>query len=156
MSGKKITNRSPIWRGGGVTFGPKMRSYRKNTPKRMKRLALISALSDKILNGDVLVVDSLQFDEPVTTSNVASNLRQLGLSKSTLLLGTPDHVSSIQYIRNIPWVKAIPVEILSVGVLLKYQKILIDVQGVKVLEGMLGNVRRKKTNVVNSSDKEVA
>ena len=150
------SNRSPIWRGGGVTFGPKMRSYRKNTPKRMKRLALISALSGKVSNGDVLVVDSMQFDEPMTTNKVVSNLQQLGLSKSTLLLGSPDHSSSIQYIRNIPWVKAIPVEILSVGTLLKYQKILIDVQGVKILEGMLCNVRRKKANVVNSSDKEVA
>lgn len=150
------SNRSPIWRGGGVTFGPKMRSYRKNTPKRMKRLALISALSGKISNGDVLVVDSIQFDEPLTTNKVASNLHQLGLSKSTLLLGSPGHASSIQFTRNIPWVKSIPVEILSVGALLKYQKILIDVQGVKILENMLSNVRRKKANVVNSSDKEVA
>ena len=52
--------------------------------------------------------------------------------------------------------KAIPVEILSVGTLLKYQKILIDVQGVKILEDMLSGVRRKKANSVSSTDKEVA
>ena len=150
------SNRSPIWRGGGVTFGPKMRSYRKNTPKRMKRLALISALSSKISSGDFLVVDSIKFDEPVNTNQVVSNLHQLGLSKSTLLLGPPDYSSNIPYIRNIPWVKAIPVEILSVGTLLKYQKILIDVQGVKILEDMLSGVRRKKANSVSSADKEVA
>ena len=150
------SNRSPIWRGGGVTFGPKMRSYRKNTPKRMKRLALMSALSSKISSGDFLVVDSIKFDEPVNTNQVVSNLHQLGLSKSTLLLGPPDYSSNIPYIRNIPWVKAIPVEILSVGTLLKYQKILIDVQGVKILEDMLSGVRRKKANSVSSTDKEVA
>ena len=148
--------RSPIWRGGGVTFGPKMRSYRKNTPKRMKRLALISALSGKISNGDVLVVDSMKLDEPINTNQIVLNLHQLGLSKSTLLLGSPDYSSNIQYIRNIPWVKAIPVEILSVAVLLKYQKVLIDVQGVKILEDMLSNIRRKKVNVLDSPDREVA
>mgnify|MGYP001216374075 CR=1 FL=1 len=150
------SNRSPIWRGGGVTFGPKMRSYRKNTPRRMKRLALISAISSKISDGDVLVVDSLKFDEPTTTNKVESNLKQLGLFKSTLLLGSPDHLLNVQYFRNIPWVKAIPVEILSVGILMKYQKILIDVQGIKTLERMLENVRRKKTVAVDISGKEVA
>ena len=133
-----------------------MRSYRKNTPKRMKRLALISALSGKISNGDVLVVDSMKLDEPINTNQIVFNLHQLGLSKSTLLLGSPDYSSNIQYTRNIPWLKAIPVEILSVAVLLKYQKVLIDVQGVKILEDMLSNVRRKKVNVVDSPDKEVA
>jgi len=70
--------RSPQWRGGGVAHGPKPRSYRQRTPKKMVRLALLSALSDRAAESRVLVVDAWQFDTPRTKDAIAA-LIALGL-----------------------------------------------------------------------------
>src|SRR3954447_1309272 len=60
------SSRSPIWSGGGVALGPKPRSYKQRTPKKMIRLALLSALSDRANEGQVIVVDSWGIDAPST------------------------------------------------------------------------------------------
>lgn len=70
--------RAPHWRGGGVAHGPKPRSYRQRTPKKMVRLALISALSDRAAEQKVLVVDGWSFDAPRTKDAIAA-LGALGL-----------------------------------------------------------------------------
>jgi large subunit ribosomal protein L4 len=70
--------RSPQWRGGGVAHGPKPRSYRQRTPKKMIRLALVSALSDRAAEDKVLVVDRWTFDVPRTKDALAA-LSALGL-----------------------------------------------------------------------------
>src|SRR5258707_3369570 len=57
---------SPIWTGGGVVFGPKPRDYSKKVPKSVKRLAFLKALSSRIIDGDVLVADSMAVSEPKT------------------------------------------------------------------------------------------
>src|SRR6478736_5592661 len=58
--------RSPLWRGGGVTFGPKPRDYSKKVGKKTKQLALRKALSERLRAGDVLLVDDLKLDSPRT------------------------------------------------------------------------------------------
>ena len=70
--------RSPQWRGGGVALGPKPRSYKQRTPKKMVKLALHSALSDRAAEGKVLVVDSWGFDGPSTKAAVVA-LADLGV-----------------------------------------------------------------------------
>jgi large subunit ribosomal protein L4 len=70
--------RSPQWRGGGVAHGPKPRSYRQRTPKKMVRLALVSALSDRAAEQRVLVVDRWSFDAPRTKDAITA-LEALGL-----------------------------------------------------------------------------
>src|SRR4051794_15708125 len=70
--------RAPQWRGGGVAHGPKPRSYRQRTPKKMVRLALLSALSDRASEDKVLVVDRWSFDAP-RTKDAISALGALGL-----------------------------------------------------------------------------
>ena len=70
--------RAPHWRGGGVAHGPKPRSYRQRTPKKMIRLALYSALSDRAVDGKLLVVDDWSLDEPRTKGALAV-LGALGL-----------------------------------------------------------------------------
>jgi large subunit ribosomal protein L4 len=70
--------RSPQWRGGGIAHGPKPRSYRQRTPKKMVRLALLSALSDRASEARVLVVDAWSFDTPRTKDALAA-LEALGL-----------------------------------------------------------------------------
>ncbi len=72
------STRAPHWRGGGVAMGPKPRSYRQRTPKKMVQLALWSALSDRAASGRVAVVDRWPFDAPKTKDAVAA-LRALGL-----------------------------------------------------------------------------
>jgi large subunit ribosomal protein L4 len=70
--------RSPQWRGGGVAHGPKPRSYRQRTPKKMVRLALVSALSDRAADAKVVVVDRWSFDAPRTKDAITA-LGALGL-----------------------------------------------------------------------------
>ncbi|MDR0433656.1 MAG: 50S ribosomal protein L4, partial [Gracilibacteraceae bacterium] len=60
------TSRSPLWRGGGVIFGPKPRSYRKNLPRKVRKMALYSALSGKLRDGNFIVVDKIAFEVPRT------------------------------------------------------------------------------------------
>src|ERR1700757_5065933 len=59
---------SPVWSGGGVVFGPKPRDYSKKVPKSVKRLAFLKALSSRIIDGDVLVADSVVVNEPKTNA----------------------------------------------------------------------------------------
>src|SRR5437764_12433331 len=72
------SNRAPHWAGGGVALGPKPRSYRQKTPKKMVQLALRSALSDRAADGKVAVVEAWSFEEPKTRHGVAA-LSALGL-----------------------------------------------------------------------------
>ena len=65
------SSRSPIWRGGGVVFGPTPRSYGFSMPKKQRRIALASALTTKAQNGDLIVLDKLEFAAPKTKDMIA-------------------------------------------------------------------------------------
>jgi large subunit ribosomal protein L4 len=98
--------RSPQWRGGGVALGPKPRSYAQRTPKKMVRLALRSALSDRASEGRVVVVDSWGFDAPRTKDALAA-LKALGVSGRILVvLEATDRNTALSF-RNIPEVHLI-------------------------------------------------
>lgn len=93
--------RSPQWRGGGVALGPKPRSYRQRTPKKMVRGALASALSDRAGDGRIVVVPSWTFDAPSTKAAKAA-LTTLGVSgRALVVLGTDDEVARRSF-RNLP------------------------------------------------------
>ena len=95
--------RSPQWRGGGVALGPKPRSYRQRTPKKMVRGALVSALSDRAADGRIAVVSSWDFDAPSTKAAHAA-LSTLGVSGRVLVvLGTGDELARKSF-RNLPTV----------------------------------------------------
>jgi len=64
------TIRSPLWRGGGIVFGPKPRDYSKKLPRKVKRLALCSALSSKVKENSLIVIEKLSFDQPKTKDMV--------------------------------------------------------------------------------------
>src|SRR3982750_3259901 len=66
------SSRSPMWTGGGVALGPKPRSYKQRTPKKMVRLALVSALSDRAADQKVIVVDRWAFDAPRTKDAIGA------------------------------------------------------------------------------------
>ena len=93
--------RAPQWRGGGVALGPKPRSYRQRTPKKMIQLALRSALSDRAAEGRIVVVDSWAFDAPRTREAKAA-LSALELTGRVLVvLGRDDDVAALSF-RNLP------------------------------------------------------
>ncbi len=98
--------RSPQWRGGGVALGPKPRSYKQKTPKKMVRLALRSALSDRASEGKVIVVDSWSFDAPKTSDAVAI-LNALGVEGRALVVIDSDDKNTWLSFRNIPMVHVI-------------------------------------------------
>jgi large subunit ribosomal protein L4 len=78
------TIRSPLWRGGGIVFGPKPRDYSKKLPKKVKRLALCSALSSKVNENNLIVVDRISFEKP-NTKEMVKLLETLNVNKNALL-----------------------------------------------------------------------
>lgn len=111
----------PIWRGGGVAMGPKPRDYSQRTPKKMKRLALRSALSDRAAEGNVLVVDGWSFDTPSTKSAVAA-LSAIGAEGKVLVVVDADAEAAWKSFRNLT-----SVHVLSPGELNTYDVLVSDV-----------------------------
>lgn len=95
------SSRMPHWRGGGVALGPKPRSYAQRTPKKMVRLALYSALSDRAADGKVVVVDEWSFETPSTKSAVAA-LRALEVTGRVLVVLSAAQDVAAKSFRNLP------------------------------------------------------
>lgn len=137
--------RSPIWKGGGVTFGPRNeRSYEQKINKKMKRQALFSALSQKAKDAEVVVVDALSF--PQVKTKEASRLfttfaekkifsRFRGKRKNDLLvvLGAADQ-AAVKAIRNIPYTKVVQADSLNVVDVLSYRYLFMPKAAVGVVE----------------------
>jgi large subunit ribosomal protein L4 len=115
------SSRSPIWRGGGVALGPKPRSYEQKTPKKMKRLALASALSDRAAESKVVVVDEWAFDAPSTKAAKAA-LGALEVQGRALVVLRPDDTNAWLSFRNLP-----EVHVISDGELNTYDVLVSDV-----------------------------
>lgn len=92
--------RSPQWTGGGVALGPKPRSYRYSLNKKMKRLALKSALSSKAASEEIIVVDSIAFDE-IKTKQVANMLKALKVEGKALIVTPESDANVVLSARNI-------------------------------------------------------
>ncbi len=115
--------RSPLWRGGGITFGPKPRDYDHDVPKKMRRSALISALSLKVKNGDIFVVDKIDIDKP-KTKDVVSILKNFKIDRSVLFLIDEKNKNLELSARNIPDARVQRVDSINVYDLLYYDKII--------------------------------
>ena len=115
------SSRSPIWRGGGVALGPKPRKYDQKTPKKMKRLALASALSDRAAESKVIVVDEWAFDAPSTKAAKAA-LGALEVQGRALVVLRPDDTNAWLSFRNLP-----EVHLISDGELNTYDVLVSDV-----------------------------
>jgi large subunit ribosomal protein L4 len=114
------STRSPQWRGGGVALGPKPRSYAQRTPKKMVRLALRSALSDRAADGRVVVLDTWGIDTPSTKAAVAA-LEALGLVGRVLAVLTVGDAAVWKSLRNLP-----NVHVLTPGELNAYDVLVSD------------------------------
>ncbi len=104
--------RSPIWAGGGIALGPKPRDYRQRTPKKMVRLALRSALSDRAAEERVALVDAWRFDVPRTKSAIAA-LEALHLGGKVLVVLGEDELTAERSFGNLPEVQTVLVGELS-------------------------------------------
>ncbi|MFM8564294.1 MAG: 50S ribosomal protein L4 [Acidimicrobiia bacterium] len=102
------STRSPQFSGGGVALGPKPRKYSQKTPKKMVRIALQSALSDRANEGKVVVVDAWSFDTPKTSAALAA-LAALNLEGRILVVVRRDEINAIRSFRNLPEVQLIEI-----------------------------------------------
>lgn len=130
------STRSPIWVGGGVTFGPQPRSYAYKLPKKQRRLALKSALSSKVNAEEIRVLEELNFDAP-KTKELLKVLNGLSAGKKALVV-TADYNDTVALsVRNIPGVKFITANSVNVLDLLNYDHLIITQDAVKKVEEVL-------------------
>jgi len=127
------SNRSPLMKGGGTVFGPQPRDYSYKLPKKVKWLALSSALTAKLNDGEVMVVDSLSVSEP-KTKLVKGMLDGLGLTKNVLMI-VPEKDAALELaVRNIPKVHVARVGELNAASIIKHEKLLIAKDAIKRME----------------------
>ena len=128
---------SPTFVGGGVAHGPAPRSYAKKMPRKMRRAAIRSALSVKVGDGQLSVVDEVVIAEP-KTKDVAAMLQTLGLEGSVLVLLPEANESVEKAAQNLPKVKVLRANYLNVRDLFTYDDVLVPLDALRVLEGILG------------------
>lgn len=125
--------RAPQWRGGGIVFGPTPRSYGFKLPKKVRRLAIKSALSSKVIDNNIIVLDQLSFAQPKTKEFVAV-LNNLKVDRKALVV-TKDFEDNVALsARNIPGVKFVTAEGVNVLDVLVYDKLIITKDAVQKVE----------------------
>lgn len=136
--------RSPIWVGGGRSHGPKPRDYRQRTPKKMKALALHSALSDRVKCNGLIVVDQWQFKEPKTRDAVEV-LEHLELDgKSVLLVASDSEEVVAKSFRNIPAVSLIIPSELNTYDILRCEFLMVSLETLRFVTGDRISVKESK------------
>lgn len=125
--------RSPQWKKGGIVFAPKPRSYRYTVPKKIKRIAMKSALSSKLIDNNIVVIEELNFDTP-KTKQVVSLLDNLNVNSKTLIVLADNNENIVKSARNIAGVKTTFVNTLNVYDILNYDKFIITRDAVKKVE----------------------
>ena len=129
------TIRSPLWRGGGIVFGPLPRSYAYKIPKKVKKLALVSALSMKVKEGRLLILKDFPMDE-IKTKKFKEIIDRFGLKKVLLVVDKTDPVLE-KSSRNVQGIKVIRSEGINVYDLLNYDHVVLFEPSVKTIEGAL-------------------
>lgn len=127
--------KAPLLRGGGSVFGPDPRSYAYSVPKKVRKLALKMALSSKLLDADLVVLDSFGLDE-VKTSGFVSVLGTLNVDNVLIVSDKQDKILELSS-RNVPGVKVLRTEGLNVYDILKYKKLVLLESSVGAIEGRL-------------------
>lgn len=130
------TTRSPIWRGGGIVFGPHKRSYKYSLPKKVRRLAMKSALSSKVKAGEILVLDELNLAQP-RTKEMVGILNKLNVQNKVLVVTAEVNENVLKSARNIPDVKQVKADGINVYDLLHHDKLVITKEAVAKVEEVL-------------------
>ncbi|WP_010632265.1 50S ribosomal protein L4 [Sporolactobacillus vineae] len=129
--------RSPQWVGGGTVFGPTPRSYAYKLPKKVRRLAIRSALSDKVGTSDLIVLDNLKLDAPKTKEFVTV-LKNLSVSEKALFVTNEADPAVALSARNIPGVKVLTSEEVNVLDVVAHNKLIVTKEAAEKLGEVLG------------------
>jgi large subunit ribosomal protein L4 len=132
------SNRSPIWRGGGVTFGPGPRSYVQAMPKKMRRLAVKSALSVRVEDGDLMVIEEFQ-TEVQKTREYAKLLNAMEAKRGALLVTESYSPLLERLTRNLPGVQVALASELNAYDLLAFNKVILSKTAVDTVGEVLAN-----------------
>jgi large subunit ribosomal protein L4 len=124
--------RAPQWIKGGVVFAPKPRDYRMSIPKSMKRVAMVSALTSKVQNNEMVVLENLDFEAP-KTKQVVEMLKAFE-AKKTLIITAESNENVYKSARNIEGVAVLPVNNINVYDLLKYPTVMVTKDAVTKIE----------------------
>ncbi len=144
--------RSPLWKGGGNVHGPQPRDWSYNMPQKMRHGALRSALSERVREGRVVLVEGWTFDKPKTKEFVNS-LQQLGLEGKTLIVDSLDNANLKLSTRNVQSAKVVNSFGLNIYDLLYHEKLVISQAAVKEIEQLLGP--KTETSGTDESTPEV-
>ena len=129
--------KAPLLRGGGVVFGPEPRNYRQAMPKKARRLALKCLLSTKARDGNMKLVQELDFEGP-RTKDMIGVLSSLGIGSSALVLTAEPTPNVVKSAANLPEVKVLPSGLINVVDLLSYKTLLATVSAVRNIEQIWG------------------
>ena len=128
--------RSPLWRGGGVVFGPKPRDYGYALPRKVRRLALRSALSEKVAQNNLIVLESLEFEKP-KTKQMVEVLKAFNADKKAVIVTKDVDENIIKSARNIPGVMSRTSDNISVLDLVTHNKVMITRDAVVRIQEVL-------------------
>ena len=143
--------RSPLWKGGGNVHGPQPRDWSYNMPKKMRQGALRSALSERVREGKVMLIDAWSLDKPKTKDFVGA-LKQLGQTGKTLIVDSLDNDNLMMSTRNVQNAKVVNSFGLNIYDLLYHEQLIISQTAIRELEDLLGS----KANGGAREDSEVA
>ncbi|KYC65039.1 50S ribosomal protein L4 [Heyndrickxia coagulans] len=129
--------RSPQWRGGGTVFGPVPRSYSYKLPKKVRRLAIKSALSSKVKENNILVLDALSFNAPKTKDFIAV-LKNLSVDKKALVVTDGLNENVVLSARNIPGVTVVEATGVNVLDVVNHDQLIMTKSAVEKVEEVLG------------------
>jgi large subunit ribosomal protein L4 len=144
------TTRSPLWIKGGVTFGPHPRSYNQSMPKKMRRLALKSALASKLQENHIIVVDTFDMAEPRTKDMIVA-LQSIGAGPSTLIVLAEDNVNVELSARNLSGVKTLMATNLNMADLLTYDFLVFTRTALDAVSAAYGGVRDTEKGETDAS-----
>jgi large subunit ribosomal protein L4 len=132
------SKKSPLRRGGAVTFGPHPRDYRQQIPRQMRRLAIRCVLSAKAGDGALKVLEGFDFAEP-KTKEMINILAALGAEATALIVTREPEENVIKSARNVPGVKTMPANIINILDMMSYKTVLMTEGAVRVAEKLWGN-----------------
>ncbi|WP_369596431.1 50S ribosomal protein L4 [Bacillus subtilis] len=128
--------RSPQWRGGGVVFGPTPRNYSYKLPKKVRRLAIKSVLSSKVIDNNIIVLEDLTLDT-AKTKEMAAILKGLSVEKKALIVTADANEAVALSARNIPGVTVVEANGINVLDVVNHEKLLITKAAVEKVEEVL-------------------
>lgn len=132
------SKKSPLRRGGGITFGPHPRDYRQALPRKMRRQAIRCVLSAKAGDSELKVLDKFDFAEP-RTKRLAEALAALGVESSVLIVTQEPEENVIKSARNLQKIKTLPASVLNIKDILSHKTLLMTEAAVRTAERLWGN-----------------